>query len=50
MPDFLHVDTDSQKLKLIEKYWGLRGQKSRNYSCLRNLKLAVSQEAINGIN
>ena len=25
--DFLHVDTDSWKLKLVEKYWGGHGQK-----------------------
>ena len=44
MTDLLPVDTNLSKLK-IEKYWGGCG-----HSGHRTQKLAVSQEAINGIN
>ena len=39
-----------KNLKLIEKYWGVMVQNGCDQSGLRTLKLAVSQEGINGIN
>ena len=50
-PDFLHVDTDSWKLKVILKKTGVRLVKNGcGHSGLRILKLAVSQEGNYGIN
>ena len=49
-PDFLHVDTYLWKLKVDCKIWRLGiVKKGCGYSGLRTLKLAVSQEEINGI-
>ena len=45
-PDFLHANTDSWKLKIL--VW--LGQNWVDHSGFSTLKLAVSQEAINGIN
>ena len=39
-----------KNLRLIEKYWGGMVQNGCGQSGLRTLKLAVSQEGINGIN
>ena len=50
-PDFLHVDTDSWKLKvdpkILEWAWSENGY---GHSGLTTLKLAVSQEGISEIN
>ena len=48
-PDFLRGDTISWKLKVHQKYWNWCGQKWE-WSGHRILKLALSQEGINGIN
>ena len=49
-PDFLHVDTDSWKLKVDQKILGVGMVRNGcGHSGLRALKLALSQEGINGI-
>ena len=45
-PEFLHANTDSWKLKILVRL----GQNWIGHSGFSTLKLAVSQEAINGIN
>ena len=49
-PYFLHADTNSLKLKVHRKKLGWAGHKWCAHSGFRNLKLAVSQKEINGIN
>ena len=47
--DFLHVDTDSRKLKVNRKILGWVWSKM-GVATLRTLKLTVSQKEINGVN
>ena len=51
-PEFLHVDTNLWKLKLIEKYCGESSQKKWcTHSCFdRSLKSAVLHDGSNAIN
>ena len=56
MPDFLHVDTYSWKLKADLKIWGRGGRRvdvvknGCGHSVHGTLKLAISQEEINRVN